>query len=100
MPPGGRRRRGLGFAARKEEMNKGRRGGGGCGRSGDPTPEPKRSSSSSSKAAEAGWSPAAARGRNAPRKRSELGELLWRARSMAGLGCAGGRRSGWRRIRD
>jgi hypothetical protein len=91
MPPGGRRRRGLGFAPRMEEMSRGRRGVGcGCVRSGDPSPVAKRSSSSSSKAAEAGWSPAAAGGRKDPRKRSELGELLWRARSMARLGCAGG----------
>ncbi|KAM0917186.1 hypothetical protein ACQ4PT_009624 [Festuca glaucescens] len=89
MPPGGRRGRGLGFAPRMEEMRRGRRGGG-CVRSGDATPEAKRSSSSSSKAAEAGWSPAAAGGRKEPRKRSELGELLWRARSMARQGCAGG----------
>lgn len=84
MPPGGRRGRGLGFAPRMEERRRGRRGGGcGCVRSGDATPEAKRSSSSSSKAAEAGRSAAGAGGRKEPRKRSELGELLLRARSMA-----------------
>lgn len=101
MPSGGRRRRGrgLGFAARTAERMRGRRDG--CGRSGDPAPEANRSSSSSSKAADPGWSPAAAEGRKEPRKRSELGEFLWRERSMewlgGGAGVGFGRSSGGRR---
>jgi sorting nexin-1/2 len=86
MPSGRRRRlgRGLGFAERTAERMSGRRAAC-CGGSGDPGPALKRSSSSSSKAAEAGRSPEAAEGRKEPRKRSELSELLWRARSMAEL---------------
>jgi hypothetical protein len=98
MPSGGLRRRGrgLGFAGRTEDRMSGRRTG--CGGSGEPDPAEKRSSSSSSKAVEADWSPAAAGARKEPRKRSELGELLRRARSMVELSvcrrvcrCEGGR---------
>jgi hypothetical protein len=70
----------------------------GCGGSGEADPAEKRSSSSSSKAVEADCSPAAAGAKKEPRKRSELGGLLWRARSMAELSvccrvcaCEGGR---------
>ena len=75
-----RRGRGLGFAGRTEDRMSGRLTG--CGGSGEPDPAEKRSSSSSSKAAEADWSPAAVGVRKEPRKRSALGELLTRARSM------------------
>jgi len=85
MPSGGLRRRGrgLGFAGRTEDRMSGRLTG--CGGSGEPDPAEKRSSSSSSKAAEADWSPAAVGVRKEPRKRSALGGLLTRARSMVEL---------------
>lgn len=85
MPSGGRRRRGrgLGFAGRTEDRMSGRRTG--CGGSGEPDPAEKRSSSSSSKAVEVDCSPEAAGRTKEPRKRSELRELLWRARSMVEL---------------
>lgn len=74
---------GLGFAGRTEDRMSGRRTS--FGGSGEADPVEKRSSSSSSKAVEADCSPAAAGARKEPRKRSELGELLCRARSMAEL---------------